>query len=134
MRMPLVSSRMKQPGQPSRDRIDARNVRTLVSIAVDTCERKVLKLVSAAVLFCNDVVCLEGCWMRGRSKLTVFTASRVPLADLPDYFGVHPPLFRRWQRLPGLGTDHCQQVAHVDIAIQLSCLSSGQRAESCHLA
>src|SRR5271166_6121013 len=66
MRMPLVSSRMKQPGQPSRDRIDARNVRTLVAIAVDTCERKVLKLVSAAMLFCNDVVCLERCWMRGR--------------------------------------------------------------------
>jgi len=43
----------------------------------------------AAVLFRNDVVCLEWRRMRGRKKLTVFAASRSPYTDLPSRFAVH---------------------------------------------
>jgi hypothetical protein len=50
---------MKQSGQLSCVRVDPRNVRALIPIAVDTCQRKVFEFIRAAVLSRNDVVCLE---------------------------------------------------------------------------
>lgn len=89
MPVPLISSRMKQSGQLSCVRVDPRNVRALIPIAVDTCQRKVFEFIRAAVLSRNDVVCLEWRRMHGRRQLTVFATSRSPCTDLPSRFSVH---------------------------------------------
>jgi hypothetical protein len=50
---------MKQSGQFSRLRVDPRNVRALIPIAVDTCQRKVIEFIRAAVLFRNGAGCKD---------------------------------------------------------------------------
>jgi hypothetical protein len=80
---------MKQSGQFSRFRVDPRDVRAFVPISVDTCQRKVIKFIHAAVLFRDDVVCLEWRRMHGRRKLTVFATSASPSTDVPSRLGVH---------------------------------------------
>jgi hypothetical protein len=59
MSIPLVNTRMEQPGQLSRLGIDPSDVRTFVSVAVHTGKGKVVEAVCAAMLFRDDVVDLE---------------------------------------------------------------------------
>jgi hypothetical protein len=62
---PSVASRMEEANNFSAVRIDPSDVRSLEAIAVDTSEGEILKFCFAPVLPCNDVIYLEGCWVKG---------------------------------------------------------------------
>jgi len=61
---PSVASRMEEANNFSAVRIDPSDVRSLEAIAMDTSEGEILKFCFAPVLPCNDVIYLEGCWVK----------------------------------------------------------------------
>ena len=65
-------------------RIDPSDVRSLEAIAMDTSEGDILKLCFAPVLPRNNVIYLEGCWVKCRRQPTVFTASGGSLPNPAD--------------------------------------------------
>ena len=89
MAVPNIGSRVEQPGEYFRLRIDPRNIGTLVAVAVNTRQRQVVQLVCTAMLSSNDVIGLKGCRMRGRMQLAVFAAIRRAMTYEPDGFRVH---------------------------------------------
>ena len=61
---PSVASRMEEANNFSAARIYPSNVRSLEAVAMDTSEGEILKFCFAPVLPCNDVIYLEGCWVK----------------------------------------------------------------------
>jgi hypothetical protein len=85
---PLVASRMEEANNFSAVRIDPSDVRSLEAIAMDTSEGEILKLCFAPVLPRNNVIYLEGCWVKCRRQPTVFTASGGSLPNPADEISV----------------------------------------------
>jgi len=79
---------MEEANNFSAARIYPSNVRSLEAVAMDTSEGEILKFCFAPVLPCNDVIYLEGCWVKCRRQLTVFTASVGSLPNPADEISV----------------------------------------------
>jgi hypothetical protein len=56
MVQPSVPTRVVEPDEFTRQRIDARDVRTLTKVASNTAERAIRQVVSPAMLACDNVV------------------------------------------------------------------------------
>ena len=58
----------------SRVRIKPSHIRALETIAMHTGKGEIFKFSLANMLSCNDVIYLEGCWMKRGGQSAVFTA------------------------------------------------------------
>jgi hypothetical protein len=81
---PQVGARMKQPRQGSCVRIDSGDVGTFVSVAVNTGQRQIVKVVATAMLSRNDVIDLEWGRMQRGGQETILASPRRPFSDAPN--------------------------------------------------
>ena len=88
--LPTVYPRVEQLHVLIRFRVDAGQVRSLVSVAVRASQREILETVRAAVLLCSDVLDMER--KEGRRRLrqvTVLATILGAFANQPTGPGVH---------------------------------------------
>jgi hypothetical protein len=62
---PSVAAGVKEANDFSRVQVKTSNVRPLETVAMDTTEGEILKFCFASVLSRNDVIYLEGRWVKG---------------------------------------------------------------------
>jgi len=119
---PLVASRMEEANNFSAVRIDPSDVRSLEAIAMDTSEGEILKLCFAPVLPRNNVIYLEGCWVKCRRQPTVFTASGGSLPNPADEISVQCAwlLTGALQSTASFRLDDGEEVTDMEIAVEFS--------------
>lgn len=128
---PDILARMEELHDLTGCRIDAGEVRPLVTIAESTGEGAVVHFATTAMLAGNDVINVKGNFRKRFGEMTVFAA--VPGA------GANCPLKRRLhrgaqadagfsERKAGLGFQKLQRAPHIEVIIQLPFLAGLQRA------
>jgi hypothetical protein len=121
---------MEKANNLSGVRVKPSHVRPLEAIAMDTGEGKIFKFSLATMLSCNDVIDLEGCRMKSWGQLTVFTAIPGALPNPADEISLQDVrlLSGALQSAASLRLHDSEQIAHVEVTIELSFFFSGQFA------
>jgi len=112
---------MEQPHHLTRCRIHSRDIRTFVSVAVETGQREVIRHGLSSMLTRHDVIQLEWRPVQSLGHPAVFATPRGTLPDLVRQSLVHR-LGRRArgpQRLTRLGLEKGQKMAHVAVVLDL---------------
>lgn len=73
---------------PDHAKCSVHDVRTLVRVAMQARERKIVKRGLAAVLACDHMIDAKG-FVGRRSNLAVLASGSGPLTDLPANFAIH---------------------------------------------
>ena len=121
---PTIASWVEKTDDIASRRVPPGNVRAFMPVAVETCERKVINSSEAAVLSGNDVIDVK--WQRVSRcrQVAVFAAAPCLLPDLSRKFGIHD--LSTPKGTPGLRLDHCEQIAHMQVAVEFGALFLGQ--------
>lgn len=96
MLAPKVQARMEEPDNLSGRWLRARDVRTLMPVAMKTGEREIPGNRLAPMLKCDDVIGMKGQRIRCRGKVTILAPVFGTLPALPDQFPIH-----EWRRSAG---------------------------------
>lgn len=126
--MPVMTPRMEQLGHRPRFRIDACQIRTFVKIAINTCERQIVEIVSATVFPGDNVFDVEFSeWGIILMKLAVFTAMASPLPDVSFYCLIHS-LGLRFQQLSRLSPEDGNKLVGSHVTLVFSLFLFGESA------
>ena len=131
MFVPTVLPGMEQPDDFARDRINARQVGALVTVAVDATQREVLGVRWSAVFLGDDVINLKVEAGKPLREVAILTAER---SSLPDEFHESPLHTKlrggvpRLERKERLGLHKLNEPADVKIILEVLPFLVGHRA------
>jgi hypothetical protein len=126
--IPVMTSRMEQLGHRLRLRIDARQVGTFMKIAINTRERQVVEIVSAAMFPGDNMLDVEfSQWGIILMKLAVFAALASALPDVNFCCLIHS-LGLRFQQLSRLSPEDGDKLVGSHVTLVFGLLRFGEYA------
>jgi hypothetical protein len=89
MPRPGIPSRVKEFDDPTGERIEPNQIRTLAKIAITACESEIIRVVAASVLTRANVLDVERDIDRKLRQTTIFAPKIGALSDEPACRGIH---------------------------------------------
>ena len=81
MLIPVLPARVKESGRLAGEWVNRSDIGALKEIAFSTSQAKIVVVITAAVLYCDNMIYVKIDWLSASAKAAILTASARPLKN-----------------------------------------------------